>query len=414
MSQPRQPSPSRQPTVPIRGMALDVLGEWSAGERFAADLMDHIQRDCGLSLPDAAFLRDIVLTTLRNLSLLDHWIAVITEDKHLDHRSRWGLRIGLCQVLILKVSEYAAVNETVAATGRARSLINAVLRRACRESEELLAMAATLPLETRTSHPKWLVEHWLGLFGEAKTIALCEWNQVPAPICARINRLYPQMTETTEEDFIVCDHLPREDLSVGKVYMQDPSTAMAPRLLAPQPGQRVLDACAAPGGKTALLAQLMENTGEIIACDVAPGRLRRLEGNLQRLHVANTHIEQHDWADPQIPEFAKAGFDRILLDVPCSNTGVMRRRVDVRWRLTPEDITAQVETQTQLLKNCLRVLKPGGILVYSTCSIEPAENELLVASVLESTPGYELVTTRHSFPPEDQMDGAFAAAIRRV
>jgi 16S rRNA (cytosine967-C5)-methyltransferase len=92
----------------------------------------------------------------------------------------------------------------------------------------------------------------------------------------------------------------------------------------------------------------------------------------------------------------------------------MRRRVDVRWRLTPEDITAQVETQTQLLKNCLRVLKPGGILVYSTCSIEPAENELLVASVLESTPGYELVTTRHSFPPEDQMDGAFAAAIRRV
>lgn len=395
-------------------MALDVLGEWSGGERFAADLMDHIQRDCGLSLPDAAFLRDIVLTTLRNLSLLDHWIAVITEDKHLDHRSRWGLRIGLCQVLILKVSEYAAVNETVAATGRARSLINAVLRRACRESAELLAMVDGLPLETRTSHPKWLIEHWLGLYGEAKTIALCEWNQVPAPICARVNRLYPQMETETTEDFIVCDHLPREDLSVGKVYMQDPSTAMAPRLLDPQQGMRVLDACAAPGGKTALLAQLMENTGEIIACDVAPGRLRRLEGNLHRLHVTNAQIEQHDWMDPQIPEFAKAGFDRILLDVPCSNTGVMRRRVDVRWRLEPADITAQVETQTQLLRNCLRVLKPGGILVYSTCSIEPAENELLVSSVLESTPGYELVTTRQSFPPEDQMDGAFAAAIRRV
>ena len=274
-------------------------------------------------------------------------------------------------------------------------------------------MVATLPLETRTSHPKWLIEHWLGLFGEAKTTALCEWNQVPAPICARVNRLYPQMTETTE-DFIVCDHLPREDLSVGRVYMQDPSTAIAPRLLAPQQGQRVLDACAAPGGKTALLAQLMENTGEIIACDVAPGRLRRLEGNLHRLHVANTHIEQHDWADPQIPAFAQAGFDRILLDVPCSNTGVMRRRVDVRWRLQPADITAQVETQTQLLRNCLRVLKPGGILVYSTCSIEPAENEQLVASILESTPGYEPVKLRHSFPPDDQMDGAFAAAIRRV
>ena len=394
-------------------MALDVLGEWAAGERFAADLMDRMQRDNDLSQPDAAFLRDIVLTTLRNLSLLDHWIAVLTEDKHLDHRSRWGLRIGLCQVLILKVSEYAAVNETVAATGRARSLINAVLRRACREAEALLALPATLPLETRTSHPKWLIQHWLELHGEAKTTALCEWNQIPAPMCARVNHLHPEMAASTD-DFIVCEQLPREELGDGKVYMQDPSTALAPRLLAPQPGQRVLDACAAPGGKTALLAQLMENTGEIIACDVSPARLRRLDGNLQRLHVANAQIELHDWAEPQVPAFAEAGFDRILLDVPCSNTGVMRRRVDVRWRLQPEDLTAQAETQTLLLKNCLRVLKPGGTLVYSTCSIEPAENEQLVQSVLASTPGYELITTRHSFPPEDQMDGAFAAAIRRV
>ena len=197
-------------------------------------------------------------------------------------------------------------------------------------------------------------------------------------------------------------------------YYMDSASILAAAALGVQPGDQVLDLCAAPGGKTALLAQLMENTGEIIACDVAPGRLRRLEGNLHRLHVTNTQIEQHDWADPQIPDFAKAGFDRILLDVPCSNTGVMRRRVDVRWRLTPEDITAQVQTQTQLLRNCLRVLKPGGILVYSTCSIEPAENELLVTSILESTPGYEPVKLRHSFPPDDQMDGAFAAAIRRV
>lgn len=412
MSQPRPPSSTRPPTAPIRGMALDVLGEWAGGQRFAADLMDHVQRCNALSLPDAAFLRDIVLTTLRNLSLLDHWIGVLTENKHLDHRSRWGLRIGLCQLLILKVSEHAAVNETVAATGRARSLINAVLRRACRESAELLAQTATLPLETRTSHPKWLVEHWTTVFGAEKATALCEWNQQPAPISARINRLHPEMTAAAD-DFIVCESLPRADLAAGKVYMQDPSTAIAPRLLDPKPGQRVLDACAAPGGKTALLAQLMDNTGTIIACDVAPGRLRRLEGNLHRLHVTNTSIAEHDWADPQIPAFAEDGFDRILLDVPCSNTGVMRRRVDVRWRLQPDDIAAQMQTQERLLRNGLRALKPGGILVYSTCSIEPAENEQLVTSVLESTPGYEPVKLRHSFPPEDQMDGAFATAIRR-
>lgn len=408
-----QPSSGhRHQPAPIRGLALDVLGEWAVGERFAADLLDRAQRECGISGSDAAFLRDIVLTTLRNLSLLDHWIGVLTDGKHLDHRSRWGLRIGLCQLLILKVSEHAAVNETVAATGRARSLINAVLRRACRESAELQAQVAALPLETRTSHPKWLIEHWMTLFGAEKTAALCEWNQQPAPISARINRLHPEMTGAPD-DFIVCEQLPREDLAAGKVYMQDSSTALAPRLLAPQHGQRVLDACAAPGGKTALLAQLMDNTGEIIACDVSPGRLRRLNENLHRLRVTNAHIEQHDWSEETIPAFAKDGFDRILLDVPCSNTGVMRRRVDVRWRLKPEDFQAQSQTQERLLRNGLRVLKPGGILVYSTCSIEPAENEQLVARVLESMSGYEPIKVRQSFPPDDQIDGAFAAAIRR-
>ena len=399
--------------APIRGLALDVLGAWAAGDRFATDLLDRAQRECGISGPDAAFLRDIVLTTLRHLSLLDHWIATLTEGKHLDHRSRWGLRIGLCQLLVLKVSEHAAVNETVAATGRARSLINAVLRRACRESAALQEQAAALPLTTRTSHPKWLVEHWTAIFGATKTTALCEWNQQPAPMSARINRLHPEMT-AAPDDFLICDQLPREELATGKVYMQDPSTALAPRLLAPQHGQRVLDACAAPGGKTALLAQLMDNTGEIIACDVSPGRLRRLNDNLQRLRVTNARVEQHDWSQETVPAFARDGFDRILLDVPCSNTGVMRRRVDVRWRLQPDDISAQVRTQERPLRNTLRVLKPGGVLVYSTCSIEPAENEQLVASVLESTPGYEPINVRQSFPPDDQIDGAFAAAIRRV
>ncbi len=413
MTHRHAPAAQRRSPTPIRGLALDVLGEWAAGDRFAADLLDHAQRASGITGPDAAFLRDIVLTTLRNLSLLDHWIAVLTDHKHLDHRSRWGLRIGLCQLLILKVSEHAAVNETVAATGRAHSLINAVLRRACRENVELQAMTATLPLETRTSHPKWLIEHWRNLFGEAKTAALCEWNQQPAPISARINRLHPEMT-AAPDDFLVCEHLPREELATGKVYMQDPSTALAPHLLAPQHGQRVLDACAAPGGKTALLAQLMDNTGEIIACDVAPGRLRRLDENLQRLRVTNTRIEQHDWSQDTAPTFVGDGFDRILLDVPCSNTGVMRRRVDVRWRLKPEDITAQTQTQERLLRNGLRVLKPGGILVYSTCSIDPAENEQLVARVLESISGFEPFKVRQSSPPDDPNDGAFATAIRRI
>ena len=409
---PSNARPKKKPASRVRGLAIDVLGEWAGGERYASDILDQAQRECDLIAPDAAFLREIVLTTLRNLSLLDHWIDVLTESKHLDHRCRWGLRIGLSQILLSKVSEHAAVNETVAATGRARGLINAVLRRACREAESLLASTEALPLETRTSHPKWLVQRWLAAFGEAKTTALCEWNQGHALTLGRANRLHPEMADAPE-DFITYEHLPREELAAGRIYIQDPSTLIAPSLLAPQPGMRVLDACAAPGGKTAFMAQLMKNEGEITACDVSEGRLRRLSNNLKRLGVTNTRIELHDWSRETLPEFAAGGFDRILLDVPCSNTGVMRRRVDVRWRLEESSFAEQTAAQERLLRIGLRALKPDGALVYSTCSVDPEENGLLVRRVLASMPDFHLEAEESSFPPDSGIDGAYAARIVR-
>lgn len=413
-SRPPQPHhPKKKPASRVRGLAIDVLGEWARGERYASDILDQAQREVDLIAPDAAFLREIVLTTLRNLSLLDHWIAVLTEDKHLDHRCRWGLRIGLSQILLSKVSEHAAVNETVAATGRARGLINAVLRRACREGAELIAAAAELPLETRTSHPKWLVQRWTAAFGAEKTTALCEWNQQPAATLGRANRLHPEMASAVD-DFTTYEHLPRAELAAGMVYIQDPSTLIAPRLLKPEAGMRVLDACAAPGGKTAFMAQLMGNEGEIVACDVSEGRLRRLTNNLKRLGVTNTGVELHDWTSDAMPAFVGEGFDRILLDVPCSNTGVMRRRVDVRWRLEESSFEQQTATQERLLRSTLRALKPGGALVYSTCSIDPEENGPLVRRVLESLTGFRLEAEESSFPPDSGMDGAYAAKIIRV
>ena len=410
---PQHQGPKKKPTSRVRGLAIDVLGEWARGERYASDILDQAQREANLIAPDAAFLREIVLTTLRNLSLLDHWIATLTEAKHLDHRCRWGLRIGLSQILLSKVSEHAAVNETVAATGRARGLINAVLRRACRESTELAAAASELPLETRISHPKWLVQRWLDAFGADKTRALCDWNQQAAPTLARANRLHAEMT-CAPDDFTNFEHLPRAELAAGMVYIQDPSTLIAPKLLAPEAGMRVLDACAAPGGKTAFMAQLMSNKGEIVACDISEGRLRRLSNNLKRLGVSNTHIELHDWTGESPPSFTGTGFDRILLDVPCSNTGVMRRRVDVRWRLEESDFEQQTATQTRLLQSALRALKPSGTLVYSTCSIDAVENGLLVRRVLENLPFFRLDAEESSFPPDSGIDGAYAARIIRV
>ena len=414
MNHPTDPKPVANKHVSrVRGVAIEVLSEWAAGDRFATDLLDHAQRNHDLFGPDAGFLREIVLTTLRNLSLIDHWVDQLTEGKHPDHRCRWGLRIGLSQILLSKVSEHAAVNETVTATGRARGLINAVLRRACRESEALLAGVEALPLEVRTSHPKWLVQRWERHFGAERTAALCEWNQQQAPILPRTNRLHPEMA-SVEEEFVICEHLPRDELAAGMVYVQDPSTVIAPKLLAPDHSHRVLDACAAPGGKTAFMAQLMGNAGEIIACDASAARLRRLMGNLDRLGVENTRVELHDWAAEGLPEWAEGGFDRILLDVPCSNSGVMRRRIDVRWRIEEATFAAQAEAQELLLRNTLPALKPGGALVYSTCSIDPEENGELVRRVVESMPEFRLEAEESSFPPETGMDGAYAARIVRA
>jgi 16S rRNA (cytosine967-C5)-methyltransferase len=178
-------------------------------------------------------------------------------------------------------------------------------------------------------------------------------------------------------------------------------------------GERILDACAAPGGKTSYLAQVMKNEGTIVACDVSPERLARMRENLERLAVSNVEMTRADWlnAPPQPKEMEK--FDRILLDAPCSNSGVIRRRVDVRWRLRPEDFTRMPGVQLALIKNVAPLLKPGGTLVYSTCSIEPEENDEVVRRAAREIPGLKFQTANRTLPFRDKVDGAFAAVFTR-
>ena len=194
----------------------------------------------------------------------------------------------------------------------------------------------------------------------------------------------------------------------GLCYVQDPSTLMAVDLLAPQPGDTVLDACAAPGGKTSYMAELMQNEGRITACDSSRPRLERLRENLSRLSVANTELRRIDWLTRPIP-FEPESFDRILVDAPCSNTGVIRRRVDVRWRLTPADFEQMPSRQRRILDAVFPLLKPGGTLVYSTCSLEPEENEQVAEAAAREIPGIKLVEMRRRQPQCDAIDGAFAA-----
>jgi 16S rRNA (cytosine967-C5)-methyltransferase len=209
--------------------------------------------------------------------------------------------------------------------------------------------------------------------------------------------------------------LPTGAVRQGHCYIQDPSTAIACQLLNPRAGEKILDACAAPGGKTGYIAQLMENRGTIVACDRDPERLQILKENMARLEVGIVHIFAHDWTRGHLPaEIASiAPFDRILLDAPCSNTGVMRRRVDVRWRLQPADFARMQRRQREILRALIPLLGPNGVLVYSTCSLEPEENEQVVHEILDVSPALRAAQEEASLPFRDGYDGAFAAKLVR-
>ena len=431
MNRPTGPVRSREagrrPSGPLssgaRVAAQSVLTQWAAGNRHATELMEALPVCRALKGADRAFMQDLVLTTLRNLSLLDHWIAEMTGGKVLDEATVWLLRGGLTELLILNVAEHAAVNENVGLAGRASGLVNAVLRRSCRERGALLQGMGSLGVETRTSHPAFLLRRWELQYGEAGMEKLAEWNQEPAPVFVRLNRLHPEAiagmarTEGVESvggDFYRCEILPRSALEAGWCYAQDPSTVVAPGLLDARPGMMVLDACAAPGGKTAFLAQMMANEGCVVACDWPGGRLRRLEDNLLRLGVRCAEVRGVDWLGEDVLPFEPGSFDRILLDAPCSNTGVMRRRVDVRWRLSEAEFDRMVELQRALLRRCLPLLKTGGSLVYSTCSIDREENERQVEWAVSAFPGLRCLSKESRTPHLDGVDGAFAAVLKRV
>lgn len=409
--------------VNSRQLALNVLLEWERGQVYAQDLIERAATQNRLEHRDTALLQSMVYSVLRNINLLDCWLDEVCDNKHLQNSVHWLMRLGVAQLLLLDMPAHAAVNETVSLAGKARGLMNAVLRRADREKAALLDWARQLPPTDRFSHPEWLIQRWEKQLGSEFATKLCEWNQQPATSFIRVNHLHPQpltaeeispLEATANPGFFHAPQPPREWLSQGRCYTQDLSTALACELLSPQAGELVLDACAAPGGKTAYLAQLMGNAGQIIACDSHPLRVERLKGNLERLHVANTETRIHDWLKSPLTAWNGMQFDRILVDAPCSNTGVMRRRIDVRWRLMPSSFAEMVSLQRDIMENVLPLLKPGGSIVYSTCSLDREENAALIEQLLQQHPELSLVETRTALPWRDDCDGAFASLLMRA
>jgi len=415
-----------------RESAYDLLRRWRRSKVFADELLDEELSQGRLSPPDRGLVTELFYGWLRQRLALEFLTGQLAS-----HPPRAPvaliLQLGLYQIFYLeKIPAHAAVNESVALAKRHASaaeagFVNAALRRALTEREALSArLAAVRKTEPWTwfSHPRWLFERWRKERGLEAALALCEWDNMPPETYLRTNTLKAagQPPDLAVERVAFhplawkvvrpAEVFRTKSWASGAYYVQDPSTLLAVDALDPQPGEQVLDVCSAPGGKTTYIAAKMQDRGRIVAADSSSSRLRLVGENCRRLGVTivatiaceGTHLEQC---------LRGNGFDRVLVDAPCSNTGVLRRRVDLRWRIEEKEIARLAALQGRLLGAAAAFTKPGGVLVYSTCSLEPEENGRVADAFARGHPEFLLETTRSTFPPKDGVDGAFVARFRR-
>jgi len=375
--------------------AAFAVARWLATHDFPAGLLPTGK--------DRAFVQDVVYTTVRRLRPLRFALGELV--------TRWPkgelealLYIGAAQVLYMDdVPDFAAVNETVAAAKlcpnpNVARVVNGVLRNLIRRRDELVAKIAAEPVEVRESFPTALVRRWTERFGADAAARLCAWYNEPAEtFLARADGSFAAL----ERGRVVTEVA---GYAEGEFIVQDPGTRLAVGLVGVKTGESVLDACAAPGGKT---VQLAWRGAEVTACEINPKRRRRLEENLRRLRLDGRVrvVASLDEAESFGP------FDKVLVDAPCSNTGVLRRRPDARWNWSAEKLRALVRMQADILDRTVSLVRKGGTLVYSTCSLEPEENGLQVESFLSRHPSFRLAGTEESLPFETGHDGAFAAAL---
>lgn len=413
------PAPTRKAPAPTaRQLAWQSLCRWGRGGVFAEALIHSAGRD--LATADRAMLQAIVLSTLRHLRLLEHMLDTLRGGRHTQESARWLLLSGLCQLFVLRWAEYAVVNELVSlAPAKLRPLVNGVLRQALRRAAEWEAELPGLPLGVRYSMPDWIVERWLARWGVEECTAMLSRMGEPAPIYLRTNTLRPMVSvpdawrpvpEAAGWYSLGDAPLPQEAIRAGQVYVADPSTRYSVELLAPRPGEKILDACAAPGGKSVGILSATAGECELLATDAEAHRLPQLRENLARSGAQHVQVARHDWTRPCPTEW-RGAFDAALVDVPCSNSGVFQRRVDARWRLSAGELKKLTATQLRIAENALQALRPGGRLVYSTCSIEPEENAAMVERLLERHPGSRLERDFLALPHRVAADGAYAALI---
>ena len=388
---------------PARISAFEILRRIETERAFSSILLPQYAEN--LSSQDRGLCYEITLGVLRKKLYLDRLIEILTNNKKLDSAIKTILEIGLYQLLFLdKIPAYSAINESVnlvqkAKKTSAKGLVNAVLRRASREKIDLKFEDETEKISVETSHPRWLIEKWISNFGVEKTFQLAKANNEIPPVCFRptnkfsgeeidLNSIY-KSSEFVEDCFIAekFDENLLKLAENGEIYFQDEASQMVGNSVELFEDQKFLDVCAAPGSKTTFVARQKEKGKRqsfIAAGDLHFQRVKFLRENCRRQNVEFVKILQYD-AENSLP-FADESFDVVLIDAPCSGTGTIRHNPEIRYFLEPEDFPALFGKQLRIIENASKLVKQGGKLIYSTCSLETEENEAVIENFLSSTP----------------------------
>ncbi len=390
----------------------------------------------GLDARDRALAMRLVYGTVQRKGTLDYLIERLADRpaKKLDARLLAALRLGLYELLYLSgAPDHAVVADGVElAKGGARGghgLVNAVLRRGIREGPALLdglSDATYAQAAVKHSHPEWIAQLWWEQLGASDARALMAYDNEPGEVALRANTLLtdaatlagelpvPTHTDPNLSEALVLegpfDAHDSPAWGAGGFLAQSRAAMGVSRVLDPQPGERVLDLCAAPGGKSTHLAALMGGRGEVVAVERNPRRAGMLTRTAQRLGAGNVRVEVADAAKER-PEGAV--YDRVLVDPPCSGLGTLQARADLRWRVTPQDVREMTRTQAAILAAGAAALRPGGVLVYSTCTISPTENEHQIAAFLDSHPDFRRDDFIMTLPHRDHTAGFFIARLHR-
>ena len=411
-------TPRKAGTMNARELALDVLTRVEQEQAYSNLLLNRSLERSGLSRQDAALATEIVYGTIQRLNTLDYFLDRFVKGGvgKLEPWVRNLLRLSLYQIRYLdRIPDHAAVSEAVRLAKRrghqgVAGLVNGVLRSMVRRRDELI-IPGGLPPETRIalehSHPEWLVKRWIGQFGEEVTEKICASDNLPPKISVRVNRLRRSRSSLIEEMRAEGLQARESELSPagivleqagnmahtpwfrrGEISIQDESSMLVAEVTDPRPGMNVLDCCAAPGGKTAHMAEKMDDRGVIWANDVHAHKERLVQDQARRLGLGCIRTRTGDAAD--LPDvFPPESFDRILLDAPCSGLGVIRRKPDLKWVKQERQFAEIARNQLHLLSRAAGLLKPGGVLVYSTCTLENTENEGVVQAFLAQHPDFE-------------------------